>query len=129
MYGLIPGTVVSVAVGPITHFGIVSDRQSNGLPHIISCSRRTGQVAEESAAAFANGGKIKVHGYPGERQPLHVMQKARSALGTKYDLFKWNCEHFVRWAHELKPESPQLLAAMIIGLIGLGLILRKSKLA
>lgn len=114
-----PGTIVSVGVGPLTHFGIVSDQGGPDFPHIISCSRRTGQVAEETAADFANGGTIKVHNYPSQLNPFQVIQRARSKLGTKYDLFKWNCEHFVRWVHSLKPESPQLQAAMVLGVLSL----------
>jgi len=119
MIFLQPGTIVSVAVGPLTHFGIVSDQQGGGFPNIISCSRRTGQVAEEAATVFANGNNIKVHSYPGRLDPLQVIQRARSKLGTEYDLFKWNCEHFVRWAHNLKPESPQLQIAAILGISSL----------
>ncbi|MCG8094859.1 MAG: lecithin retinol acyltransferase family protein [Candidatus Thiodiazotropha endolucinida] len=113
-----PGTIVSVAVGPITHFGIVSDRADFGRPKIISTSKRTGQVAEEKAETFANGGKIKLHGYPSQLPPFVVLRKARNKLGTKYDVFNWNCEHFVRWAHGLKPESPQLRVA-IFGVLSL----------
>lgn len=119
MNSLQPGTIVSVAVGPLTHFGIVSDQQGAGFPYVISCSRRTGQVSEEAATTFANGDNIKVHSYPSQLNPFQVIQRARSKLGTKYDLFKWNCEHFVRWAHNLKPESPQLQIAAILGVASL----------
>ncbi len=119
MNSLQPGTIVSVPIGPLTHFGIVSDQQDTGFPYIISCSRRTGQVAEETATVFANGSKIKVHGYPSQLNPFQVVHRARSKLGTKYDLFKWNCEHFVRWVHDVKPESPQLQIATILGVASL----------
>jgi hypothetical protein len=116
---LIPGTVVSVAIGPIKHFGIISDRQGLQGPFIISCSQRTGCVAEEAAQAFANGGNINIHGYPSQLNSYQVLQRARSKLGTKYDLLKWNCEHFVRWTHNLKAESPQLQATAILGVLSL----------
>ncbi len=119
MNSLQTGTIVSVAVGPLTHFGIVSDQQGAGFPYIISCSRRTGQVAEERATVFANGHKIKVHGYPSQLNPFQVIHRARSMQGTKYDLFKWNCEHFVHWVHNLKPESPQLQIVVILGVASL----------
>lgn len=116
---LTPGTIVSVGVGPLTHFGIISDYGDPKFPYVISCSRRTGQVSEETAADFANGGDIKVHGYPSQLEPHQVIQRARRKLGTRYDLFKWNCEHFVRWAHNLKLESPQLQFAVTIGVVSL----------
>ncbi len=120
MNHLLPGTVVSVPFGPFLHFGLVSDRRGSGTPYIISCSGRAGQVVEETAHEFANGGDIKVHGYPGSLSPHEVIQRARRRMGTKYDLFKWNCEHFARWAHDLKPESPQLQATVAVCLLLLG---------
>ncbi|MCG7980275.1 MAG: lecithin retinol acyltransferase family protein [Candidatus Thiodiazotropha taylori] len=75
-------------------------------------------MAEEKEEIFADGCKIKIHGYPSQLPPFVVLRKARNKLGTKYDVFKWNCEHFVRWAHGLKPESPQLQVA-ILGVVSL----------
>lgn len=118
---LLPGTIVSVPFGPFHHLGIVSDRQGSRTPYIISCSRRAGQVAEETAHDFANGGDIKIHGYPSKLGPVQVIQRARSQLGSKYDLFNWNCEHFVHWAHGLKLESPQLQSVALISMLAISL--------
>jgi hypothetical protein len=48
-------------------------------------------------------------------------------VGTRWDLFWFNCEHFVRLAHGLEPQSPQLqggvaLAALFgfVSLVSLG---------
>ncbi len=121
MNNLAPGTVVSVNVGPIKHFGIVSDKQWDGMPYIISNSLRAGQVAEEPANIFANGNTIrKVDDYPGKMNPYEVIARARSQLGKTYKLISWNCEHFIRWVHGQKVESPQLQAAAIVG--GLSLL-------
>jgi len=121
MNNLNPGDVVSVMIGLIEHFGIVSDRQIDGMLSIISNSRRTGQVAEEAANAFAAGKTIKVYGYPSTLMPATVIARARSQLGKPYSLATWNCEHFIRWAHGSKVVSPQLQVAVIASLVLLGL--------
>jgi len=37
-----------------------------------------------------------------------VLRYARaSKLDTRYDFWTWNCEHFVFWALDLEPQSPQ----------------------
>jgi len=117
MNNFIPGTVVSVMAGPIEHFGIVSDLEIGGMPCIISNSRRSGQVAEEPVNVFADGKTMKIHGYPSRRTPAAVIACARSQLGKAYNLVSWNCEHFIRWAHGLKVESPQLRIAVVTGLV------------
>jgi len=127
MNNLIPGTVVSTMVGPIGHFGIASDRQIGGLQCIISCSQATGQVSEEPANIFTNGKKIKIHAYPGALSPSVVINRARSKLGTAYNFLSWNCEHFIRWVHGIKVESPQLQISALIGLGILGLFYLKQR--
>ncbi len=122
-----PGTIVSVPFGPFRHYGLVSDQYVSGSPYIFSCSSRSGQVAEEPAHIFAGGRDIKVHGNPSVLNPYQVIERARSLIGTKYDLFKWNCEHFVRWAHNLKVESPQLKTTVTISSCLLGLFCLSRK--
>lgn len=116
-----PGTIVSVPIGPFRHYGLVSAVNATGSPYILSCSSRSGQVAEEPAHIFAGGRDIKVHGFPGVLSAIHVISRARSRIGTKYDLLKWNCEHFVRWAHNLRVESPQLKTTVALSSCLLGL--------
>jgi len=117
MMYLTPGTVVSVQVGPVEHYGVVSDLHDGITPYIISNSRRTGRVAEERVSIFSEGKDIKVHGYPSKLSPAMAIARAKSQLGKAYDVLNWNCEHFVRWVHGLKVESPQLQAAVISGLV------------
>ncbi len=102
------GTVIFVAIGPIKHYGIISE--INGLDEIlvISNSKARGNVIEEPLGEFSLGRQAIVDGYPSNCDPRDVVARARSQLGKKYDLFSDNCEHFVRWTHRLKPESPQL---------------------
>jgi hypothetical protein len=94
---------------------------------VISCSRRRGGVAEESIVEFSQGSPITPVDYPGTLPPFQVLWQARNLLGTRWDLFRFNCEHFVRLAHGLEPQSPQLqsgvaLAALLgfVSLVSLG---------
>lgn len=109
MQALNPGTVVAIDVGLIEHVGIVTNHIVAGQPTVISNSFKTGGVAEEPLQSFANGHQVRVIGYLGKLSPSEVVQRARSQIGKAWDLFQWNCEHFVHWAHGLKPKSQQLI--------------------
>lgn len=121
-----PGTVVSTGRIGFRHFGIVTDRYVDGWPTVISNTGMYGKVMEESVAQFKSQWDLKVEGYWGVLPPLEVVARARAQLGSKYSLLKWNCEHFVRYVHGLRAESPQLgvaavmviFAVLLIGLSG-----------
>ena len=102
------GTVIFVKIWPIKHYGIISGFNEFGEVLVISNSKALGCVAEEPLMKFSMGKQSVVEGYPSNCNPSDVIARARSQVGKKYDLFSDNCEHFVRWAHHLKPESPQL---------------------
>lgn len=97
----------------VFHVGIVTDRSDQrGLPHVISASKRTGLVREETWSEFTQGAAV-VRQNIGGRLPSHeVLRRARSQIGEEWSLLWANCEHFVRWAHGLPRESPQLKAAV-----------------
>lgn len=109
-----PGTVIGVRSGPIEHVGIVTDARVDGMPAVISNSRSHRGVREESLKRFARGRPIRIHkpmsALPGEE----VAIRARRMIGRRYDALRFNCEHFVRIAHGLKPRSPQLHGALAI---------------
>jgi len=129
MRSLYPGAIVSINyLGGIEHVGIVSDRFHKGYPMIISASRRTGVVAEERLEDFSDGKEIRVKGFPGSFSVRQVLVRARSMIGTKYNLLKWNCEHFVHWAHGMKVESKQLhRAVMVFGLLAVMYVLIRKR--
>lgn len=114
MKTLSAGDVVSIQLGIIEHFGVVSDKYINGVPCIISNSHKKGMVVEESIQEFANGRAITVHQYSGSLNPIQIISRARSRLGESYNLIKWNCEHFIRWATGLEPKSPQVRRATLM---------------
>lgn len=121
---LMPGTVVSVPfLGVFRHKGIVSDWFHDGAPTVISNSPNAGGVTEEQWTAFAAGNQVTVEGYPSSLPPSTVVQRARERIGSRYQLFNWNCEHLVSYAHGRQPATPQVAAvvalAILFGLIRL----------
>jgi len=104
-----PGTVISTPlVFGLHHLGIVSDRYVNGEPLVISGSKRMGQVVEEPLSVFCVGGVWNLVDFQGPISGMEVVQRARSVLGTRYQLLSWNCEHVVHFALGMTPKSPQL---------------------
>jgi len=57
-----------------------------------------------------------VDGYPGNLPGWEVVHRARSLIGTQYDLLTKNCEQFVTFVHGLKPQSTQLALTVVIAL-------------
>lgn len=110
---LAPGVIVAVWVAPVWHEGIVSDRRGeDGLPLVISCSRRAGKACEEPWTTFAPADcAIAVVGYLSRLAPRTVLARARAGLGRPWTPTR-NCEHFARSCHGV-PESPtaELLAS------------------
>lgn len=114
-YTIKPGTVIATVKGGFWHVGVYSN-----IGTVISNSRCSGGVIEESLNAFCNGKQIKILGYPSQLPPFEVIYRARQLIGKKYNVFNYNCEHFVREVHGLKPESPQLnQASLLAACIGL----------
>jgi len=102
------GSIVYVQFGLIRHYGIISGINELGEILVVSNSKALGCVTEELLKDFSMGKQTVVEGYPSNCSSSYVIERARSQLGRKYELYSDNCEHFVRWAHHLKPESPQL---------------------
>lgn len=117
------GTVVSIPIALFyRHKGIVSDRWYGGKPMIISNSARSGGVHEEFWDVFAEGGAVTVDGYPGGLPNFEVLSRAKSLVSSQYDLLRWNCEHFVAYAHGLKPMSPQVAVTVAIATLCIGVL-------
>ncbi len=103
-----PGTVIGVRFGLIEHVGIVTDGTIGGMPAVISNSRAHGGVREEPLSRFADGRPFRVHKKMSDLPKHEVTERARRMIGRRYDVVRFNCEHFVRLAHGQKPRSPQL---------------------
>lgn len=126
MVHLKPGEVIGVRVGPVTHVGIVSDRYAGGMPMVISNSHRAGCVAEEPFSVFQGSYSLVSVPQTVSLPASLILFRAREKLGTKWNLFTWNCEHFVHWALGLEPKSPQLNQAIAVA-GGLAIFMRLAQ--
>ncbi len=122
MIPLHPGQIIGVRVGPVIHLGIVSDHcDAMGLPMIYSNSFRSGRVALEPLAVFKGVYEFVSVAQPADVPAWQVLARAQQMLGIRWNLFSWNCEHFVFSAYGLMPQSPQLNGAGVV--VGLALLL------
>jgi hypothetical protein len=102
------GSVVAVDLGPYWHIGIVTGRDMLGKVLVTSNSQRRGGVYEEALEKFSGGRAVTVVVTPDAVDALGVIQRAHAALGARWDLVRFNCEHFVEWAFGREPKSRQL---------------------
>jgi hypothetical protein len=108
---LLSGTIVSVPTYVFfRHVGIVSNRWLDGKPMVISNSCRLGGVFETSWDEFSQGLPVYLESKdpPGSLSRLEILHRARSVIGTRYDLFAWNCDDLVGYARGVKPNITQL---------------------
>lgn len=116
-----PGTVFRVSHGLYDHVGLLSDHWINGERAVVSFSARNGGLVEEAFSQFACGRGVVAEGYPGQLPPLVVLARARALKDRAYAWLTFNCEHFIRNAHGVPEESPQLrqwlFAATLMGLV------------
>lgn len=117
MQNLMPGTVIGVRIGPFTHCGVFT-----GMGTVVTSSLGLGGVAEITLADFLMGRRPDSLAYLGDLDPGTVVSRARSMIGRPYRLLEFNCEHLARWAHGIKPSSPQVVVALC-ALAAVGLLL------
>lgn len=113
---LSPGHVWSVDYGFYRHMALET---LNGT--MISNSRSNGGILETSKEEFADGRPVTNEGYLGDLCPVTVEKRARSMSDRNYDLFTFNCEHFVRYAHGVREVSPQIGKAALFTALGIAL--------
>lgn len=114
-----PGQVIATWRVAYWHVGIVTERWSDGEQVVISCSGARKMVVEEKMSDFAQGLPVQVRAKPSLLAAPLVIKRAREKIGQSYRLLDWNCEHFVCYAFDVEPASPQLAFALaaIFGLL------------
>ena len=117
---LVPGTVIAIRYPLYKHFAIISDRIYDDLPMLISLSYRTNSVEEEPWPIVTGGRTVEPSNIKGAYSKEIVLSRARNCIDKdiKYELFSFNCEHFVRYAHGLPMESIQVKQALSGAVIG-----------
>lgn len=120
--------IVAVHMGLYKHWAILSDRFTNGKPMLISNTFRNGTVREEPWADVVGDRPYKVHSLPSNVPVELVYAKARNAINkVKYDLFQYNCEHFVHDTVSGVVKSNQLRSTLAIAGLSIGALWLLSK--
>lgn len=112
------GTVIRVSCGWYDHVGMLADYWWRNERAVISFSPKARGILEERLSDFARGREIHVDGYLGNLSPFEVMRRARFKRGQPYSWTTFNCEHFIRCAHGVEIESPQLQRFAFLGFCG-----------
>ncbi len=99
----------------ITHYGIYV-----GGGYVVH-NHPDGGVETVTFERFANGRPVYIEARVPWAAQEAVRQAALNLIGTQFDLFNFNCEHFVTFVQTGKPESPQLRGA-VVGVAVLGLL-------
>lgn len=131
-WDLEPGEVVAVknTEGKLDQYGIVTNyRCREGLPYVISADLESGEVTEDTWEEFTRGAEAEVRRLKGERHWTQVVKTARSRLGER---LQENGQAFVRWAHGLPKENPELvrgaLAVVAAAALAVGVALVAQRL-
>jgi len=102
------GTVIRVNHGWYDHVALIGDRILQGERSVLGFSAQVRGFVEQPYSAYASGRTVTIDGYFGVLPPEIVMKRARLKRGQAYSWTDFNCEHFVRYAHGVREESPQL---------------------
>jgi hypothetical protein len=113
------GEVIRVPAGFYFHVALMGDLIIAGERSVLAFSPDAGGLIEQPFLAFARGRPVTRIGYLGTLPPASVMSRARMMQGTRYSWTEFNCEHFVRYAHGVPVESPQLRFWAAVGMLGL----------
>jgi hypothetical protein len=108
------GDVVVTQFGVYQHWSLVSDRScSLGKNMLISATKRTGTVQEETWDTVTQGKHTYVIESNEDKLVSQVLLDARSQIGSwAYSVTEQNCEHFVKWCSGLKVSSTQVKAGV-----------------
>jgi hypothetical protein len=109
--------ITSDGVLGIQHAGIYIGAYGSVEHAVVHNSKRDSRVVVEALAAF---GPYKLAQTAPAGRSWIVREAALKYVGTGYDLFKFNCEHFASFVQEGTPRSPQLeVGGAAVGLLAL----------
>ncbi|WP_032924673.1 YiiX/YebB-like N1pC/P60 family cysteine hydrolase [Leptospira santarosai] len=108
----------------ITHTGIFIGADESGTLWVVESQIPNG-VRLVTLEDFCQGQKFTAVA-PSLAQ-TEVVNRAISKIGTPYNPFYSNCQHFTNWAAYNKVESPDLKFLCTLSLIGLALVLKNNQ--
>jgi hypothetical protein len=115
LHQLLPGTVLRLNRGLYDHVAILGEYVWHGQRQVLSFAPGPVSLLAMPFSQFASGNTVKVDGYLGQLSPDTVLVQARRiGAERRYSWLGFNCEHFVRAAHGVALESPQLGRAFVL---------------
>lgn len=109
-----PGTLLRVNCGLYDHVVLLGEYSVGGERKVLSFGNGSVGFQEIPFSTFASGRGVYIDGYLGSLPPEMVLRRAREAGQLRYSWLFFNCEHFVRHAHSVPVESPQLQRALLL---------------
>lgn len=122
IFQVAPGTTLRFKLGDYWHYGILVHQG-----YVVHNSKRHRRVVKEPFANFAEGRNVEICSEVSSASLELACQRAHRYIGMAYQLFIQNCEHFVRLAHGLDPESPQIQKAVIAASAGTVALLSNNR--
>lgn len=112
------------------HVGILVPDDQFGFRRSVISRTQEGLI-RQPVEEFAHGQNFSSVSYPGDLHWWEVVERAELAvINRPYHATDSNCDHYVRYCHGVKEESPQAEATVALTLIGLvlgGLALAAAK--
>lgn len=106
------GALEAAAAGAPLSVWLPAGYPHEGIPlpdgSVIHASKRHGKVVRTSLEEFSEGCPVQVLWDLAVSDPLVVRRRALDSLGVAYDLWRANCQHFVRYCQGLEVESPAI---------------------
>lgn len=117
LHQLLPGTVLRLNRGLYDHVAILAEHAWPEERQVLSFGPGPVGLVEMPFSQFARGSAVKVDGYLGQLTPDAVLAQARRiGAERRYSWLGFNCEHFVRAAHGIPVESPQVGRALVVAI-------------
>lgn len=112
------GDMIQASRGIYNHVGIYVGPTWDGRDVIHNA--KGGCVELISLSEFANGAPVyrRIAAPDDYFQQQAIVERAMSLIGKKYDLIKFNCEHFATLAQTGRAASPQLAGLALLGILG-----------
>lgn len=119
-----PGDQVIEAVQPfgaIKHFALYLGHDDRGAEWMIENQKGNAVALIKARDYFRHGVRIhRIRRFIGSRNAqLRIVRSALSKIGKSYNLFVYNCEHFVTDVITGRPKSRQILNLLLLFLLSL----------
>lgn len=115
-----PGEAIVIDMGGYQHWALVSDRRCDaGKPMLISATKRTGTVQEETWDTVVASCRPLLASLEIKLTSAEVLSAAREHIGKwQYSVMSRNCEHFITLVTGHPVSSTQVIAGVGGALVG-----------